>query len=361
MLGPMSRKDLEDLAQTGGVLASDEVRQGDDGHWRPASEIRGLFAAAVPKTAPAEQKRGSSTNAQPEAPQPAGDTTKEPGQTAPDVSPQTAELAALLTSPPDELSDVDELDFELNLPEPEQPATPPPLPKSPEKPKTSTADGVTTEKEHASKPSADPPAIDDSSIQHTSPAAARTVPPPLPPKRPLPEPPLPLPPSDVKPPPRVAAPSPRPAPVSQTRSAPEPHLVLPRPGMTKRPGWLVPAIAVAAAASLVFAAVWWLRPDREPDLYASLSGIYKEWKQHRAGEATVAWPAFVNRARAEIDETVPWLEENVSPGNRRQCLLLFAGRDLREALSHPPDSEAPHEERLNGFFEQLDEIYAVGE
>jgi len=43
VLGPMSREDLEALAHSRGVLASDRIRQGNSESWQTAREIRGLF------------------------------------------------------------------------------------------------------------------------------------------------------------------------------------------------------------------------------------------------------------------------------------------------------------------------------
>ena len=104
-----------------------------------------------------------------------------------------------------------------------------------------------------------------------------------------------------------------------------------------------------------------LLPDPDPAIYNRFSSLDAEWLQHRLSTATDSWPEFAERAKAELDESVLWLEEHTEPGNRRRSLLLFAGRDLRNSLDSPPGEAAPGERRLKGLFEQLDEIHAPDE
>lgn len=94
-------------------------------------------------------------------------------------------------------------------------------------------------------------------------------------------------------------------------------------------------------------------------IYAEYSAIYSELQDRRNNPAdSTGWMSFAEQARAQIDEYNVWVEESAEPGDREKNLLLEAGRDMQELLSAAPDAESPHEERLDGFFRQLSEIYA---
>jgi len=93
-------------------------------------------------------------------------------------------------------------------------------------------------------------------------------------------------------------------------------------------------------------------------IYAEYSAIYSELQDRRNNPAdSTGWMSFAEQARAQIDEYNVWVEESAEPGDREKNLLLEAGRDMQELLSAAPDAESPHEERLDGFFRQLSEIY----
>lgn len=338
-LGPMSRGDLEELTRSGAVLRTDKVRQGEHGHWRPASELRGLFdPASEPALNTDPGKTDSDTNSQPagiavprpqekpEQAKPVEDSAADRSEgdmteASPEISEEAAELNALLPSPQNSSREIDEEDFKLNLPRPLSPVEPAP-PELTEPVDSNSPDEETAVEDSAVRESSSPmPIPPPSSSQPMSKplngfAAATPIPP-------LPE---------------TQSPQQR-----QARSLPK---------------WLPRAVGLAAALIGAALAFPLLVPDPDPKIYNQFSSLYSEWLQHRLSMATDPWPEFAKRAKAELDESLPWLEEHTKPGDRQRSLLLFAGRDLRKALDSPPGQEAPGERRLKGLFEQLDEIHA---
>ena len=323
-LGPMSRGDLEELTRSGAVPKTDKVRQGEHGYWRPASELRGLFPSESElntgrgKTAP---DTGSDATADavplqrkaPEQPDSVEDSAA--GRSEGDIDGMSLEISeevdALLPSP-QKSREIDKEGFELNLPQPLSSVelTAPEV--------TESVDSVGRE---SPLPASTPPPLSSQMMSKSLSGFDAAMPIPPLPQRPSPQ---------------------------QWRAK-----CLSR--------WLPRAVGLAAVligASLVFPL---LLPDPDPAIYNRFSSLYAEWLQHRLSTATDPWPEFTERAKAELDEGLPWLEEHTEPGNRRRSLLLFAGRDLRKALNSPPSEVAPGERWLKGLFEQLDEIHAPDE
>lgn len=115
---------------------------------------------------------------------------------------------------------------------------------------------------------------------------------------------------------------------------------------------------MAAVALIVLMGAWWLWPRQSPDIYKNYVAIHQELQQRRDLSVDHAtWTEFVSRAKTQLAETVPWLEEKAKPGDREKSLLLYAGRDLQELLELPRTSKSLHQKRLDAFFEQLQEIY----
>ncbi len=109
---------------------------------------------------------------------------------------------------------------------------------------------------------------------------------------------------------------------------------------------------------MVLGGTWWFWPRQRPDIYKSYVAIYQELQQRRdIAEDYANWTAFVTRAKTQLAATVPWLEDKAKPGDREKSLLLYAGRDLQELLELPRTSKSPHQQRLDTFFEQLQEVY----
>ena len=358
VLGPMSREDLEALAHSRGVLASDRIRQGNSESWQTAREIRGLFpddrhppdsTPASRLTADNHNRRARDREQQPEPVPHTPDKNTEPPVTRPAGQPQETESGEepeatdLDVQCPPAVGDTAGLcqsDFALNTLEPETPTTP--LSGQPETVEqefepslnggneSSGDDSSGDEKSHRTSP--------DPALSTGPPAWNATID------------------ADFPVVPAVSYPPQSTGPSTPYRNSAASHPALqPRRRPLRLAACLLLILTITAAA--LFSAVTGLRSYRESDIYDRLSGIYEEWRRHNNSEATAPWPEFVAQSRAEIADTLPWLEENAEPGNRNHSLLLFACRDLQDVLDHPPGTAATHARRLHGFFEQLAEIY----
>lgn len=303
LLGPMPADALSELARTGALLRRDQVREGPDGAWRMASDWPSLFEEAALK------------HHQP-------DTLQEPA--SPRESFKITSSARLLDDlmktekaedSPRSVKSVTkpsaELDFEVDVP--------------------LLAPATVTQ----------PPAV----IASRAADEFKTHPAPVFPSPPLPQPVLveePPPPTD-----RTTGWEP-PVPVRRFPTAPA---FSPKRSLWKR---LLP-VAVATAVVLVLVTVW---PHQRLDIYSRYVAIYKELQERRDKvQDQTGWNEFTKRANAQLNEVLPWLEDNAKPGDREKSLLLYAGRDLQDLLDQPRDSQANHQKRLQVFFEQLQELY----
>lgn len=316
LLGPMPADALSELARTGALLRRDQVREGPDGVWRLASDCPDLFEEAAQKHRPPD------TLQEPASPRASFKITSS-ARLLDDLmktekkedSPRSVKSAA---------KPIAELDFEVDVPL------------------------------LAPKTAAKPPAA----------IASRAV-------------------EDFKTHPTpVVTPQPQPVEVAAPAPPPEPVLVAVLPPPTDRTtGWEPPVpvhrfptarafsprrslwkrllpVAVATAVVLVLATVWWVWPRQRSDIYTRYVAIYKELQERRdKAQDQAGWNEFTNRAHSQLDEVLPWLEDNAKPGDREKSLLLYAGRDLQDLLDQPRDSQAIHQKRLNVFFEQLQELY----
>lgn len=315
LLGPMPADALSELARTGALLRRDQVREGSDGTWRLASDWPGLFDEA------AQPHRQPDTLQEPAAPRESFKITSSARllddllkSEKDDDSRRPAKTAAKPT---------EELDFEVDVPL-----------------LAPAAVNVTVAK---------PPTVIASQFQ----------------TRPTPV---------VTPQPQrveVAAPVPPPVPVLVAEPPPtdrttgwEPPVPVrrfptARAFSSKRSLWkrLLP-VAVPTAVVLVLVTVWSVWPRQRPDIYTRYVAIYKELQERRdRAQDQAGWNEFTKRADAQLEEVLPWLEDNAKPGDREKSLLLYAGRDLQDLLDQPRDSQAIHQKRLNVFFEQLQGLY----
>lgn len=337
LLGPMPDDALAEMARTGALLVRDRVREGTDGEWRPASEVPGLFDEQTPALGLL-----SSTLEDlfaPETPAPRESAaTRNP---RPRVSTNATEVPAAEVEP--------ELEFEIDAP-----LIAPP---------TATLPPVTHELEFeidvpliAPTPAAVSPVVERPPLQEIipSPTPNGTTRPELEPVNDL-VPPV-EPPNIREPEPILSAPT-----AWQARGTPasrwQPSAARsPRGLQFSKQAWLVGAIA--AAVLIVLMGAWWFWPRQRPDIYKNYVAIYQELQQRRDLSVDHAtWTEFAARAKTQLAETVPWLEEKAKPGDREKSLLLYAGRDLQELLELPRTSKSPHQKRLDAFFEQLQEIY----
>ena len=130
------------------------------------------------------------------------------------------------------------------------------------------------------------------------------------------------------------------------------------PPVNRRRRLLCFSAAVFAGMITVASAFWLLQPDYERDLYGQYVSLYEEYQRVSGSSDDGSWREFATRARAELDESIPLLEASSGPGDRGRSLLLYAARDLREALGLDSGSTNPHEKRLQGLFDQLSELHA---
>lgn len=316
LLGPMPADALSELARTGALLRRDIVREGTDGTWRLASDWPNLFEEA------AQKPRQPDTLQEPASPRASFKITSS-ARLLDDLmksekdkdSPRLVKTAKKLTA---------ELDFEVDVPllAPATVAKPP----------------AVTERRAAEEFKTHPTPVVAPQLQLTKVAA------PVPPPEPVPAAEL-TPPTD-----RTTGWEP----LVPIRRFPTAHAFSPKRSLWKR---LLP---VAVATAVVLVTVWSIWPRQRPDIYSRYVAIYKELQERRdKAQDQTGWNEFTKRANTQLEEVLPWLEDNAKSGDREKSLLLYAGRDLQELLDQPRDSQAiaSHQKRLNVFFEQLHEMY----
>ena len=374
-----------DLAQTGQLLESDEVREGADGEWCAVRDRHGLLdgpnsftpaaiadepqssdsgsalVAAIPKNATVEQESVHSSS-QPDA-TPVAQSLAEFEA----VAGRSIQTCKTREASRTDLPSPDELDFELNLPE-----------SSATDPADSVSSEDTTKRATGPKPIPDQtneldfklnlPLQHPAARSETAGPESFTDPPPIPTRANSRT-------SSFEPAKSGQTPSPddlaAPPIVSELPQAPSTSEAAEyeaatvesndsEPVARRRVAWAsVPRLLRrAGTVAFVLCLVWWLLPGPETDIYADYVAIHQELQNRRLNpDGQVGWSEFVDRSRARIDEANAWLEETARPGDRKKNLLLYAGRDMQKMLEHSPDAASPHQQRLGGFFEQLAEIY----
>jgi len=384
----MPHDDLIELAQTGQLLDSDEVRQGPDGDWSAVRDRPGLLdcltpvsPAEIPDDEPQPSDSGGSTPvaaisedaavAQESAlssPQPHAIPVAQSLAEFEVVAGQSSQTCEIPESSGTDVASSDELDFELNLPEP-SPADAADSVSNPEAAKRTTEPKPIPDQTNELDFELNLPPQPPAAPAETAGPASFTNPPPLPPRA------NPRASSfEIEPPEHQEAPSPDDMPAPPIAS------VLPHPPSTaggaeqtaavdlddsepatwRRVTWpRVPRfVSLAGAAAFILCLVWWLLPGPERDIYADYVAIYQELQDRQSTpDGQTGWSEFADQSRARIDETNPWLEETAQPGDRAKNLLLYIGRDLQQMLEKSPDTASTHQRRLDGFFAQLAEIY----
>lgn len=366
VLGPMPREDLTELAASGGLMPSDLVRKGEEGDWRPASQITGL----IPELADDATTLG-------ESPEDA-DFELQPGLQLIDEPPQI-DLPSERQSLPDQVNESpsyepqlpDHLDLVPESAPAELPKPSPRRPSKPDVPRTpastgSAIDPLSDLDQPAGQELPDEPSFDLSLLAdvHQSPSSEEEE-------------------EDSSP---YALHSNQSSandevvlrPVERKKSAKGPpsgqrangqsqaiqtakHVAgqvwsfLPR-SLQRKAIFAVIGAVLFGILKLVAPS---LLPSDEPYIYASLSSIHDEILAFDSGDADPSgWGDFTQWAGEELELNRPWLEENAVPGERGRSLLLYVTRDLQEMLKTPPGAERPHQQRVAGFFEQLEELYA---
>jgi hypothetical protein len=129
-----------------------------------------------------------------------------------------------------------------------------------------------------------------------------------------------------------------------------------RAPIDRRRQLLVRTSAAVVAMVVVLSLVWLLRPNVEEATFDQYAALYEEYKQVSLASDEGSWSAFTVRAKTTLDESLPGLEAATGPGEQSKSILLYAGRDLRNALNLSHGTPNPHEQRMAGFFQQL---YAI--
>ncbi len=302
LLGPMPEDALIEMARTGALLGRDQVREGSDGTWNSASDLPGLF----------EEADLSSFD-------------------PPVVMPEIRSLRPVMTTTESTVEEMDDLDFDTDVRviAPPKAPEPPPVVEQTEVAGVSVAPQTMITAEPELKLATDP-------VLSSPPARSLELE------------------STVNTAPTWTAP------VSAAPIQRRPAILAASHPISNRwrQRWLAVSVATAAVA-LMLLVTWWLWPRQRFDLYSDYVAIHKEWQQRREKTQDQAgWREFVVRAKAQLNESVPELEQTAIPGQRDKSLLLYVGRDLQEILDQPHGFESPHQERLDYFVEQLRELYA---
>ena len=366
VLGPMPREDLTELAASGGLLRDDLVRLGEEGTWRPASEIAGL----LPELTDDATTLGESSEDADFELQPGLQLIDEPleihfpseGQPLPEPADNLPSDEPPL---PDQLDPVPE-------PAPAEPRKPSPRrPSRPDVPRTRAS----TKSDFDPLSDVDPPSrqelpdeptfnvslladvhqspFADEDEENSSPFSLQSDRLPADEEvvlRPIEE--------------KNAAAGPLSGQTARRQSqaiktvkdiAGQAWSFLPR-SVQRKAIFAVIGAVVIGILKLVAPS---LLPSDEPYIYASLASIHDEMVAFDSGNADPSgWTDFSQWAGEELELNRPWLEENAGPGERGRSLLLYVTRDLQEMLKTPPGTERPHQQRVAGFFEQLEELYA---
>ena len=310
LLGPMPEDALFEMARTGALLGRDRVREGSDGEWRPAESVPGLLDSSVIATSQA------SFSASP---------------------PSTSTFADMFNARPDRRATLPKSSDKRPLPEAEIEA---------KVELVATDVDVPAKHKEVFELFAEP--------EVSSPVVA-VVPVPVVPDLVVPD----VVEQKSEPPeqqePATSIPASRP-PVVRPVVPPQFKVAQPRRGRN----WII--ISMLAASPLLLFAAWWFWPSQRRDLSTNYVAIYQEWQQRLANsQDQVGWNEFVNRSKAQLENSIPWLEQNAVPGRVDLSLLLYVGRDLQEILNQPPSSKIPHQKRLSYFVEQLQEKYGMSQ
>ena len=125
----------------------------------------------------------------------------------------------------------------------------------------------------------------------------------------------------------------------------------------------MPKWPIAAALVVVIVVAWWLWPRSPRAIYDRYVDLWSEWKIRRGDlKDKAGWENFLERADADLDAIVPWLEMNTRPTDNERRLLLFIGRDcLRKMLTQPRQQGTAQEKHLEVLLAQLRELYEPSE
>lgn len=173
---------------------------------------------------------------------------------------------------------------------------------------------------------------------------------------------------------------PEPAPIAVTNRKPSTHPVSNRPAFldqvagledgprvrveTSKEKWdrwkrSLPSWPIAVVVVLVLFMAWSYWPRSQRGIYARYVAIWEEWKTRRADfKDKEGWEHFLKQTAAELDDTIPWLEQNARANDREQLMLLWIGRDcFRKMLKQPRQMGSPEEKQLQILLTKVRELY----
>jgi hypothetical protein len=121
----------------------------------------------------------------------------------------------------------------------------------------------------------------------------------------------------------------------------------------------LPSWPVVAAACVLLLGLCWMWPRSQRATYDRYVALWNEWKTRRSDyKDREGWDSFLKRVRAELDETVPWLEKHARPTDQDKLVLLFIGRDcLRPMLQNPRMIGTKQEKQLEVLLATAKSIY----
>lgn len=124
----------------------------------------------------------------------------------------------------------------------------------------------------------------------------------------------------------------------------------------------LPSWQIATAVLVMALSAWWFWPRSSRGIHKRYLAIWDEWKVRRVDPKDQAgWEQFLQRTECELNATVPYLEKHANSADREQQLLLFVGRDcFQKMLKQPRQIGSPREKQLEVLFESLHKLYESG-
>lgn len=407
VLGPMPTDVLREMVRTGEMVRSDQVRQGTDGKWRPASEILGLFDAIV---APDSEQQSAEPPIAVATPVVAIDT--------PPPESETNKIERLVSNPISQKAEPCAIEPAVSAPtvisEPDPPSAPPLVkgrlippqmpfvtaisaspPISPESPAAVVETVVESRavKLLVDLPS-EPPSDQASEIRSAPPeddlisrwrderdrsreelgmvslAAEMTQSHDVEDFAPelaadlldgCPEVPAPSPASSISETRTRRSTIDKPAFLDQVARFENEPRVPEEPLAKKWDRWRrsLPDLRIAAAVFLVVIVAWWFWPRSSRGIHDRYVAIWSEWKTRRMDlKDTAGWEQFLKRTEKELNASVPYLEKQARASDRESQLLLFIGRDcLQKMLKQPRQIGSPREHQMQTLFAVLHDMH----
>lgn len=363
VLGPMPEDALHELVRTGALVRSDQIREGQEGDWRPASDLPGLFETTNPVNVEASAAEPS-TRVDPEPVV----TSLGKGKLIPPPAPQRVELPLVPPQLPEsapepevapaaiqaETTQQDAPRDETTAASPIVDAEPPPQLAPPEddlivrwkRDRDRSREELGTVSLAAEISSS----VDESNFVPELTADLL---------------------GDESSDSSLSQPTSRES--TRLRDTRRELLLDQVPGLEPGPRaheetaaqkwdrWRrsLPDLRIAGGILLVVIGAWWFWPRSSRGTYDRYVAIWSEWQVRREDRKDQAgWDQFLQRTDRELKTIVPYLEKHARASDREKQLLLFVGRDcLQKMLMAPRAIGSPREKQLQFLLATLDEYY----